>query len=575
MTASDTPSRWVGGEAAKGGWGRRQGIHSPEDRRFVGLAAAAVDDYLARNPVAASLSGDTRFDARLPDYTRDGVAEQVRVLNRHLLALEAIDPIGLSRGNAVDLGILRRHLTMRVHRLRVLDEPAWNPMWWSPALALEPLFARPEPPIGSILARLDGLGEHLESARGSLGVMPRAHVELALAELSATPAWLQRAVVGLGEREPSAAQELAGAAQDAVVALEEQRHWLATRLLRADRDPRLGPKRYGEMLQLLVGAGVSYEDIARDAEQELAELGEKMRSLASQVLGRSMASRRLVPNALAAVASRYALDGQDLVAAATRSVAAAREFTEAHRLVTVPDLDIAVAEMPLVRAGRAAAFSEMRGSRSTAGTPVRVAVTGPEPSWSASRRASFLREYNAMMLDCLMSHQAIPGHALQSAHARAVSVPTDVRTVFPDQVFSEGWAVHAQDVMAQHGYAGSSPDGTAAAFALQQVKLRMRGVANALLDIGFHTGELDEPQARRLLATGAMAEEGEFVVKWRRVQTSAGVLTTYFVGHRAMRDLVADVERQTPNLSVRQVHDRVLMHGAVPPAAVRDLLGLV
>ena len=67
MDSAGASSGWVGGAAARDGWGRRQGIHSPEDRRFVGLAAAALDDYLARNPVDATLAGDARFDERLPD----------------------------------------------------------------------------------------------------------------------------------------------------------------------------------------------------------------------------------------------------------------------------------------------------------------------------------------------------------------------------------------------------------------------------------------------------------------------------------------------------------------------------
>jgi uncharacterized protein (DUF885 family) len=540
----------------------------------VGLAAAALDDYLARNPVAASLAGDTRFDARLPDYTGDGVAEQVRVLNRHLLALDSIDPVGLSRNNAVDLAILRNQLTLRVHRLRVLDEPVWNPLWWSPALALEPLLARPEPPVAAILARLGALPEFLEIARTTLRAMPRAHLELALAEVGATPGWLADAVAQLSARVRVAGDQLGAAAASAAVALHEHRQWLASQRPAAVPDARLGPRRYGEVFALLLGQGLSYEEVKRQAEEELAELGEQLRSLSSRLLGRSLATRRLVPTALAAVSDEYTLSPVELVPAAQRSLAAASAFAVECKLVTVPQMDIEVVGMPPVRAGRAAAFSELRGGPVAGGLPMRVAVTGPDPRWAPRRRASFLREYNALMLDALMSHQGVPGHALQTAHAQSVVTPTAVRTVFPDQVFAEGWAVHAQTLMTDHGYPGSVPGSSAAAFALQELKLRMRGVANALLDIGFHTGELDEPQARRLLATAAMAEEGEFVVKWRKVRTTFGALSTYFVGHRAVRQLVADVAASSNALTTRQVHDRVLMHGAVPPPAARDLLGL-
>ena len=568
-------SRWVGGAAARDGWGRRQGIHSPEDRRFVGLAAAALDDYLARNPVTATLTGDARFDARLPDYTADGVAEQVRVLNRHLLALDSISPLGLSRINAVDLGILRRRLTGRVYELRTLDEPRWNPLWWSPALALEPLFARSRPDVDSILARLGDLADFLEAARHSLTTMPRPHLQRALGELRATPSWLLGAVAQLAEAEPSAAPLLHDAAANAAAALEEHSYWLAARIPRATRDPRLGARRYADVLELLVGTPLTAEEIKERADAELEELQEQMRSLASQLLGRSMATRRLVPEALAVVARDYRLTEGDLVAAAARSVAAARAFTVEHRLVSVPDFAVEVVAMPPVRSGSVAAFIETPGVLAGNPASTRVAVGGPEPEWSASRRESFLREYNALMWDALMAHQAVPGHALQAAHARSAPAPTAIRAVFPDLLFTEGWAGYAQDLLMQQGYRGSVADAPPAAFALQQVKLRMRGVANALLDIGFHTEDMDEPQARRLVATAAMAEEGEFVVKWRRVQTSAGTLTSYFLGHRLVADLIGDVQARNPAWPLRQVHDRVLMHGSVPPEGARDLLGIL
>ena len=58
------------------------GVHSPEDRRFVGLASGVLDDILVRDPVHATRIGDHRFDGRLPDLTHDGTTEFARVLLR-------------------------------------------------------------------------------------------------------------------------------------------------------------------------------------------------------------------------------------------------------------------------------------------------------------------------------------------------------------------------------------------------------------------------------------------------------------------------------------------------------------
>jgi len=568
-------SSWVGGAAARHGWGSRQGIHSPEDRRFVGLAAAALDDYLARNPVAATLAGDTRFDRRLPDYSVDGVAEQVRVLNRHLLALEGIDPIGLSRVNAVDLDVLRRGLRWRVYQLATLQEPRWNPTWWSAALAIEPLLARQPVDIDAVLSRLRALPDHVEAARQTLRTISPAHLEVALKEARATPHWLMTVGRQLQQDHPGAAADLAAAVEEAAAAVDDHRIWLASRISHATFDPRLGERRYEEMLRLYVGTSRSAASIKADAEASLEQLRASMRSLASRQQGRSMASRRLVESALESVAAAHALSGDSVLPAAQRSMEAARSFTIEHSLVTVPDFDVDVIAMPSVRSGTAVVFSEAPGPLAPGRPPARVAVAGPEQGWSASRVQSFNREYNGAMLDAMMAHQAVPGHALQGEVARSVSAPTAIRSVFPDPGFVEGWAVYAQDLLMRHGYPGASASGDPTAFALQQTKLLLRGVVNALLDIGYHTGDLDEPQARRLLATAAQAEEGEFVVKWRRVRTTAGTLATYFVGLQAMRELVGRITEQHPRWSEQRVHDAALMHGAAPPRAVADLLGII
>lgn len=566
-------SGWLGGAAARDGWGRRQGIHSPEDRRFVGLAAAALDDYLARNPIDATLVGDTRFDQRLPDFSLDGIAEQVRVLNRHLLALDSINPLGLSRVNAVDLRILRRRLTGRVFQLRTLGEPTWNPMWWTPGLALEPLVARSAVP--GVLARLQGMPEHMESARHTLTDMPGPHLERALRDLTAVIDWLPGAIADLAAAHPRSATALLEALDPTMHALAEHRYWLSSRRPRAVRAYRLGERNYHEVLRLLVGSPLSVAEVQASAEAELAEMSEQLRSQASRVLGKSVATRRLVPDALQQVAQQYALAPNELVSAARRAAEAARAFTVDRQLVSVPELDLEVGPMAAVRIGGGAVFVETPGGLASSTVPTRIAVAGPDADWAPTRRASFLREYNALMMDALMTHQGFPGHALQTAHARSVTAPTAIRSVFPDPLFSEGWAVHSQDLMLDHGYAGSAPDASRAGFALQQTKLRMRGIVNALLDIGYHTREMDEPQARRLLATAAMAEEGEFVVKWHRLQLSAGMLTTYHVGQTLMADLVKQVHSSNPHWSLRQVNDQVLVNGAVPPEEAKDLLGLV
>ena len=57
------------------------------------------------------------------------------------------------------------------------------------------------------------------------------------------------------------------------------------------------------------------------------------------------------------------------------------------------------------------------------------------------------------MVTNLTVHEAMPGHVLQLAHARRH--PSRVRAVLGSGTFIEGWAVHAERLMAEPATAAS------------------------------------------------------------------------------------------------------------------------
>jgi len=555
------------------------GIHSPEDRRFVGLAAAAIDDYLARNPVMASRMGDHRFDARLPDLTADGVAEQARVLNRHIGALDSLDALSLSRINGVDITILRSRLAARVFELRTLAEHTWNPLLWNPGESLEPLLLResgdPRAQLHAVIERMRALPEFLDAARSTLRTMPRIHVEVAvrqaegLEDIVGVPLdELMARAPGMHDDVREAREELHGAQRDYV-------RWLRAQIPAATRDPRLGSQMYRAAFRHRFGPGITPEGLLADAEAEADRLREEMHGVAARLLGRSMATRRLVPDALTLVAEQAALSSPDeLLPATRRALAAATGFASEHRLLAHVDTDIRVEAMPRVLRGVAVAYCDTPGNLEPVPAQTRIAVAPPLPDWAPSRRQSFLKEYHGVMLDVLMVHEGVPGHAAQLARARGAATPTAVRAVFPDSQFVEGWAVYAEQIMAQQGYVGSMPGVSPHAFRLLQLKMQLRTVINAILDVRTHMEAMAEPQARRLLSVQGLQEETEITQKWQRARLTHGQLSTYYAGNRDLRVAVADLSRMHPGWSVGRLHDTVLSHGSVAPAHLRTLTGL-
>jgi uncharacterized protein (DUF885 family) len=173
------------------------------------------------------------------------------------------------------------------------------------------------------------------------------------------------------------------------------------------------------------------------------------------------------------------------------------------------------------------------------------------------------------MLHDLTVHEAMPGHVLQLAHSARYRGATPLRAAFWSGSFVEGWAVYAEELMVERGYAS---DGSADALRMQQLKMQLRMTINTILDIRVHARGMTQDEAMRLMCERGHQEEGEAVGKWRRALLSSAQLSTYYVGYTEVSELVRAVRAARPGAGDREVHDAVLAHGSPPARHIRTLL---
>ena len=141
-------------------------------------------------------------------------------------------------------------------------------------------------------------------------------------------------------------------------------------------------------------------------------------------------------------------------------------------------------------------------------------------------------------------------------------------------VFVEGWAVYAEELLLDNGYAPEDSAQSVLAIRLQQLKMQARMAINTILDIRVHSMEMSEDEALQLMTFRGFQEEGEAIGKWRRALLTAGQLPTYFVGYQAVRSIANDLRVVHPDWSDRQVHDLMLSHGSPAPRHLRTLIGM-
>jgi uncharacterized protein (DUF885 family) len=556
---------------------------------FGALADTIVDHWLVRDPVSATALGDHRFDGRLPDLSAEGVEESLTTLDHALGAIDQVDDLALGTSSSVDLEILRARIAGERFVLETLAPHTWNPIVANPGTAIHLLLARDFAPVetrlGSLVDRLTAVPDFLETARESLGSMPRVHVETALDQFRGTQAMLHGQVDAALEQAPSMRARVDEARSAAYGALDAHIGWLQDTLDsdRATRDPRLGPEKYAAKLWASLDAHLSPDDVLHRAELDLGRLEGEIARAAAEWLGEAVPppddAAELVRRALSAVAASGPVDDSTVLPLCRAAYDSTRAFVLEHDLATVPDIPVEIVEMPEIHRGTAVAYCDPPGPFETTTLPTFFAVAPTPAGWDAERVASFYREDNAHMLHELAIHEAMPGHVLQLGHSNRARHTNKVRSAFHSGTFAEGWAVYAEKLMAAHGYAprGTSPadrDRAALAIRLQQLKMALRTTINAILDVRIHTRGMTEDEAMRLMRVRGHQEDGEAVGKWRRALLTSTQLSTYYVGFVAVDDVVRDLAAANPGWSERQVHDAVLAHGTPPPRHLPTLLGL-
>jgi len=514
------------------------------------LAEEIVEDLLRLEPEHATDLGDHRYDDQLADLSEAGLAETRATLADRRDELDSLDIDELDPADTVDAEILRAALDRRLFAVEQLREHTWNPLLWLPGDALYPLLVRDTVPaaerLRALAGRLEQVPDRLATARATLRDMPRVHVETALTQTSGVLALVRDQVSGLMTREPG----IPVPRDAAVAALERHRDWLLDNLEDAAGDPRLGPDLYAATLHLTLDADLSAERIAAAAREHLDALTQELVEVATGWVG---AGEDPVRRAFDRVAAE-APDDATIVELARRALAETTRTVVGSGILRVPEDPVDIEVMPEFRRGIAVAYCDAPGALETGGT-TKFAISPTPAGWSADRVASFYREYNTAMVTNLTVHEAMPGHVLQLALARRYRGATRVRQVLASGSFIEGWAVHAEEIMARLGHGGVP-------VRLQQLKMQLRTTINALLDAGVHAGGMTEAQALELMTGRGFQEEGEAVGKWRRALLTSAQLSTYFVGYLELR----------PTLAGRTRYDDVLAHGSPPPRHLPALL---
>lgn len=557
---------------------------------FSAMTEEFVHSTLALSPVSATAAGyhthqGVLLDERLDDVSPTGMEARRRHFRDWLGRLSRIDAQSLDAQARADLDLMRNLCEAALFELDTEQNWKNNPTVYVELLGtglFTPYsveYAPAEERWKHIIARLEAAPAFLQSARASLE--------------RSNPVWTQTAIeenegnLGLVEKEfPPKVPEPLRARYDAAAAraAEAMRAFNAHLKTLPDAGAdgwRLGREKYARKFELTFRGLATPEALLKEAEEAITELRRHMFKVALPLHVKYYPTHRdpvdlnlIVGEVLDKIAQKQSRP-EAYFRDAQQTLDEARNFlrAKADRIVALPPNDnLKIIETP--------AF--MRGIYAVGGfnpaPPLQPELGAyywltPIPAdWPKERVQSKLREYNFYGLRLLTIHEAIPGHWLQFEYAAQVQPAPRrlLRSLYGDGAYVEGWAVYATDQMVREGYLDRDPE-----LELTHSKQLLRAIANAILDIRFHTMGMKDEEAMELMTKRTFQEQEEAVAKLRRAKLSSCQLPTYFAGFQAWKRLRAAAEKQGgAQFRPGEFHRRALLAGALPVPAVAALLGV-
>src|SRR6478609_3440506 len=553
-----------------------------QDDAFQKVAHDYVEQYLKDNPEQATELGDHRFDGELTDYSAKARARDLATQKEFRDKLNAIDGSQLTGANNIDFRILKENIDYEIFRVEELKEAEWNPLVYMQSLAnslyllVARDFAPAEKRIPSLRERMEKIPSVIAQAKANLQHPPRIHTETAIEQTQGAINLVRTELTPLIDQAPQMKKELAPLQDKTAAALEDYKKWLQNDLLpRSDGDFRLGADKYRKKLHFALASDLPMEEILKRAKADLEQTQTAIYETALPLYKKyfptadqqTITDKHKVTAAVLDKLAEQHPNDSTVVDYAKKVVTEATDFVKQHNVVSVPNMPLDVIAMPEFKRGVAIAYCDAPGPLEKNGKTF-FAVAPTPKDWSKERKESFFREYNNYMIRDLTVHEAMPGHFLQLARSNEFHAPTLVRAIFQSGSFIEGWAVYCEQVMAEQGYGGPEVK-------MQQLKMRLRAICNAILDQGIHAKNMSEKEAMDLMMKEGFQQEGEAVARWKRARLSSAQLSTYFVGvaeHLDLRDRAK--ARDGTAFNLKNYNDAVISFGSPPVKYVRELMGL-
>lgn len=536
---------------------------------------------LAESPVSCTYLGDHRADDRLDDHSRAARERRARAVAGFSERLAALPLLPATSSAGLTQRVLRRtlddHAAEQVHRLweQDVDQLFGLHLTLANLMAMQPVGTPAA--VDALVARLADAprafadwAHDLEDGLAAGRTPPEVAVERTLTQLTAMAAApaatspYAAAVARLpagwssGDRERATARIHAAVDQHVRPAVARLRDLLATAVRpRARRQPGLGSipggaAAYAWRVRSMTTTDLTPERIHAIGREELETNRREILEIA-RAEGHTGDMRSFLDRMLAD--RRFRLATREEILERYRTICARMDARLPELFGRLPRTPYEIRPIEAWRENDApAAFYQpppLDGSRGG----IFYANTRNPDTWPTYE------------FEALCFHEAVPGHHLQLALAQETPGLPPLRRHGGFTAYLEGWAHYTERLADEVGMYSTPYD------RVGMLTAQAWRAARLVVDTGLHALGWSREQAVQLLEGVRAGSKGDVENEVDRYIVWPGQALAYKIGSRTITELRARAQtRLGARFRLKDFHDEVLRHGALPLAQLSEVL---
>jgi uncharacterized protein (DUF885 family) len=538
-----------------------------DDAAIAQACQAYVDLVVETDPEEASSLGLHARDGELSDRTAAGVERDVAKQEKMLAELRTrFKEPRASRAALVDLDLVRRMLAVDIRLTREVKPHLRKPDFYTaPMNALFSMTARDYAPgperAKNALARMAKIPDVVAAAKQNLERPPKVWTQIGIERAASAKAFFDAQARHLKKLLPGDDRRIDDAVAAAKAAYADYARFLEKEVMpRSTGDYAVGKSLFEALLKEGYALDEDSDAVLARGKEILAKTDRQMSELAKKI---DPSAKGWAP-VVAKLKGNHP-PAEELLDAYRREVARARKFLVEKDVVAMPPGDdLEVIETPEFERNTVTAAYDVPPPFDK-GTKGFFFVTPIDASLPKAKQEEMLREHDQGDLVDTAVHEAYPGHHLQHSFARLH--PSVARKVARASIFSEGWGLYSEELMAELGY--YTPEER-----MMQLEWTLVRAARVVIDVGLHVKGMSFDEAVKILTEQVHLERPLALSEVKRYTQSPTQPLSYLIGREqifALRE--REKKRLGDAFSLKAFHTELLSHGTIPVGLIERELG--